>query len=651
MRLCSKESSLKILALLLMALFPLLLGCVGTVKDADAQKGKAAGSKGDGTLIEYEGIRRAVATSDRSAEIFFPQAAGVTDSLTYVVRYDGQQIPKYFPATSLRPDYRGLLKVTINDLMISTRYVFSVQLRDVKLGVESNNKASKAIQTFSNSTAIFDGVTELRHLTGSDGTRGLAVYWNAAKDSGGIIKQEYDPVSYEITVIDAGMLTPGSMNDPSEGEPARRVFRTDANQRSAIVSGLDPDSKYYIQVRCIHYGYSLNAADKNYKVEENTIYKEISTYSNDVSDIEFDNSSFRITFPSGSGGLYSLGFGWTPPKGNFDHYRIYYAINGEANINDYLNSQTVDNICNGPETNNAKIYCAYVPPDQSSKIISALKSNTKYDSVLAICTSTECASNRRITTGVKSGTTTPPVADFNGITTISPGKSLSELDRAYLHFELPNFLSGALDGYVVRYYFSDPSSPSYVQLNHLDIGDPVNDTGIDVLPYYPSSDTQLVLSGIDPSSSQLYCFMVVPFVYNIDGTKTYGDVSSFKPVCYSPTIQAPTQVDFSGIKVNNIDCDSARGRITISWNAPLKGVFSHYEVFYQNASNNFNFGDALQWETNAYNRHLLDSSYLSYTLMNLVPSTKYWVGVLTYYNSPSGPIRSEFNTNFIFCNL
>ncbi len=621
--------------------------CVGTIKDANKSTTKASSST-DVAQVEYAGISGAVAVANDKVEISFPQSSLDADTITYVIRYDGLQVPIYLYGSSIHPDFKGLLRYTINNLQIDTNYSFSVQVRNVLTSVESNNTVLKQVKTFSNATANFMGVSELRNLTGADGTSGIEVFWIPAQVKGSAInKDEIDPIEYQVTVLDGSILNPASMNDPSFISPDRRVLSIGSDKRSTIINGLQSGKKYYVQVRAIHYGYSLNSADVSYMLEKNTKYMAISTYTEDISNINFDDTTFLLDLPPGSGGLYSLKASWSPPTGNFDHYRLYYAKHGEADIKNYLNSQVVDPICMDSETNYPQVSCIQFPANSNlNNIITNLSINTNYDVVLAICVSLNC--NLRVIGNVASKTTTPGVADFSGIQTIDPAKNISNLDEVYLNFKLPNFLSGNINGYVLNYYGNSPTNPSPLSVNDLSIP---NTTGLNVLTYSVFDDTTITVKGINPLSSDQYCFKLVPFSYNIDGSKRFGDVSSQTPKCITPSIKAPTVLQFTGIDTQTSSCDTLAQSATIKWNIPTIGVFSNFELFYVNDQSSFSFGDAINYSTNSYERILINSTTNSLNLTGLQPGRTYRFGVLTLYNSIDGPIRSEYNYNFFQCTL
>lgn len=624
-----------------------LCGCIGTVNDANTPSTYVKDSSNKNYPLDYEGISSAIPIANDKVEISFPPVGKDMEKIIFAIRYNGLQGPVYVSAKGLKPDYRGRLNYTLTKLQSDTNYYFSVQAFNVETGIESQSPAAKLAKTFSNNTANFYGISELRHLQGAAGAKGIEVFWNPAEVKGTIVtKDEIDPIEYKITVIDGSEINPGSMDDISYSDSVRKVISVSADKRSVVINGLRPAKKYFVQARAVHYGVVDNPSNSNYKTEKNSKYLEISTYSDEVSDIIFDPTSYKLNLPSGNFGLYSINAEWGTTTGNFDHYRLYYAVQGEADLNDYLNTEDGDVACSGHETANASVYCVPVESTKISKLLTGLKVNSTYDIAIAVCASAACARDKRIIGGLLSKKTTPPVASFQGINKINVARSIEEIDRIYLNFSLPNFLSGGISGYLVRYYGDDTTNSSPV-----DINDPLvpNETGLFVHPYNVMTDTEIAISGINPLSQKNYCFMMVPFSYNNDGTRNYGDVSNSQPKCILPTLKGPSKDEFAGI--DSINCDPSGFSLEISWSPPTRGIYSNYELFYKKGSAPFTFGQAINWEQYGYQRIMLNPNINSYTFFGLAPASVHWVGVLTYYDSPLGLVRSEFNAKYFNCSL
>lgn len=625
--------------------------CVGKIKDADPLLTIALANK-DLAISTYPGILSAKAISNSKVEVFFPPIEANFDKVSYVISYDRQSAPIYVDAATIRPDYRGILKYTVTGLNPDTSYVFNIQVKNNLTGNTSANNLKISATTFSNMTANFYGVSEVRNLAGSLGLNGIEVLWPEAQTLGSdISRNTIDPVEYRITIINATYLNPGNMNDSNFSEPQRKVLSVAGNKRSLIVNGLKPATKYYIQVRCIHYAYSSNSSNTNYKVEENTNYLEISTYSDDLANLNFKTNSFFLTWPPGTGGLYALNGNWEAPVGNFDHYRIYYSITGQINLSNFLNTQDVDALCFEEESLDNKVNCQEASSTSSNAYISGLLPNTSYDAILAVCITADCARDKRVISQLKTKITTPPVVNFQGISSIDSATDINELNTLFLNFSAIDFTTGNIAGLLVDYYGNSESNSSPKTINDPDI---VNTTGLTIDPFDYLFDTQIVVRGIDITTMDKQCFLIYPFSYNNDGSKhLYQNISS--PLCITPVLRGPTSREFPGLTTDtsSFSCKKSSNEIDITWLPPTTGIYSKYEIFYTNSLLPFSFVSALDYLTgNGYHRILVDSSVTSYTLTNLEtgPTVNYQVGILTYYNSINGPLRSDYNTNIINCN-
>lgn len=473
----NKRSVHQFLFALLASVWMLASSCVGTVKTADPQNTKVSSST-KSVLDNFDGIQSAVAISNSKVELFFNPVATDVDKYTYVISYDGQQIPIYVSANSLKGDYRGLVKYTASGLDSNKKYTFQIQVRDVIAQTESSNNVKVSATTFSNPTANFVGVSEVRNLSGSAGLTGIEVIWPEAEVKGtDVFKNEIDPIEYKVTLIDSNFLTPGNMNDNSFAEPQRKIFSASGSKRNIVINGLKPNTKYYVQVRCIHHGYTANSANALYKLEENTNYAEITTYSDDLASVNFNINSFFLSWPPGNGGLYALNGNWTSPSGNFDHYRIYYAEKGTVNIQSFLNTEDVDYLCFSSETQNSNVFCAEATYDKTIASLTGLIPNTNYDAILAVCLTSGCERGKRLLSTTQTKMTSPNIANFSGISTIDTSNDIVNLNTLTLNFLSPDFSSGNISGFIVDFYGNNPDSTTPIALNDSAV---INTTSITV---------------------------------------------------------------------------------------------------------------------------------------------------------------------------
>ena len=642
-----------LLSFLIIMMIFIMSSCVGKVKDATPLQ-VLAQTATDLAVINYVGIISAQAISNTKVEVFFPPIDSDPDNVAYIISYDRQENPLYVNASTLKSDYRGYLKYTVENLNSDTAYVFNVQAKNNITGNISVNNLKYSTKTFSNETANFYGISEVRNLSGGSGLNGIEVLWPEAENKQlGSNSNPIDPIEYKITIIDSNFLNPGNMNDATFSEPQRRVVSVSNSKRSTIINGLKSGTKYFVQVRCIHFAYTANAINSSYKIEENTNYLQISTYSDDLANLNFKNTSFFLTSPSGDGGLYAITANWEAPVGNFDHYRIYYSVAGSINLTTFLNTSDVDAVCMDQEISDSRVSCQVADSSRSSTYLSGLLPNTNYEAIIAVCLSADCIRSKRLISQSRTRLTTPALVNFQGISTINTSLNINELDSLILNLSPLDFSIGNISGILVDYYGNSESNSSPITINDPSIP---NTSGLTVDPfdYRSSSEMHIVVRGIDASVVDKQCFLVYPFTYNSDNSKhLYQNLST--PLCIIPSLKGPTSQMFPGFITDSVNspCNKLSHQIDVSWLTPSNGIYSKYEIFYTNSPLPFSFSSALDYLSgNGYHRVLVDGSVNSYSLTNLEtgPTVNYQVGILTYYNSINGNIRSDNNVGIINCN-
>ena len=93
----------------------ILTACVGTVEDGEEKKTDTSISKN--TDVVFIGIEEAHGIADDKIEVFFPAAQGGSGQYDYYIYYGGGDVPIVVPSDVLTPDYRGLLKYTLDKLL------------------------------------------------------------------------------------------------------------------------------------------------------------------------------------------------------------------------------------------------------------------------------------------------------------------------------------------------------------------------------------------------------------------------------------------------------------------------------------------------------------------------------------------------------
>lgn len=628
-------------------LLPILLfiyGCVGTVQNADQTYSKI--NEPPSESIAFNGITSAQAISDSRIEVFFYPASGGSEKYTYDIIVGNSPVPISIPSEVLQPDYRGLLKYTLTGLERLNSYIIKVEVRDRTTGAKSDSENMKIVTTFANQVADFNGISSASTMPGQDGKDSIKIRWSPARSSG-MGDMDWDPISYEIVVVDAERLTPNDMDVTSFTQSdGRWVFGTnhDPKVNEFIIRGLLPNTRYYIRMRAIHRKSVDDLYDPQKRSELNTNYVSISTLSAELADIKFQQDSFSVALAKGSLGLNAVETSWTAAKGVFDHYRLYYSQEGGGVALGYIPDLCLAPMIAAPgET----VFCKKVDFTEVSSPITGLIPYTKYEVMLVLCATTECGPSERLLSPFRTIITDPTVPAFNGLKEILLANSLEELGRLYLKFDIPNFTNGYFDGLIIETRRTVDGSDAPVEVT--------TESPIYHYEYnFLLSDT-IVLEGIDYLAEAPYCFTVYPYKWDADGIEKQGLPNDIWK-CISPKPEAPTVDQFAGLYSGYSD----GGVVTLSWDAPTKGVFSHYELFWRKQEGQlFNWGEAIaqagdNFDYTNYGKEKIESDQLSFTLTGLVDG-EYSFGIITYFNyvtdNGSVTIRSETNPNVLKCTV
>jgi hypothetical protein len=535
----------------------LLPACVGTVEDKNPPTTK--GAQVNNKVSQFEGIVGAYPISHSKVEILFNPAIGLAFNLTYVITYDGLNIPFTFPGETLSPDYRGHLKVIIGGLSINTNYNFQVQVIDDLSGLSSLSDKSILVKTYSNIASNFWGITNTSNLSGVDGRNAISVNWAAAERQGSdFVKKEIDPINYEIILLDSDQLSPASFDDETQPAAKRKVVLVDGAKISHQVNGLQAGTKYYVRVQCIHHGYSLYGADPTYLRDSNSKYLEIETLGDNSSDIEVDLNLFTVTTAQGIAGLSSFNILWDIAQGAFDHYRIYYKPKAEGPAwSTYKTSK--DDICDGQESNAGNPptwFCKKINFANSTSTITDLIPFTEYDIQVVICLNNTCNSIPGVNflEYVSAGPyeTDPGTAVFSGIKDpILQPLYFWALGEIYLEFTPPDLNTGVADGLLVKVNerLMSPDGPgANTYLNH-----PVdpNTTSLFIPPFDYVSDNVVIVRGVIPGSEEPYCFSLVPYVWKGGVVEPRLEDEIIR--CISVKIESPLSSEYAGIDFFSFD--------------------------------------------------------------------------------------------------
>lgn len=627
--------------ILSLAFLIMLSACVGTVQDTKESFTKA----NDAPIypMTFAGVTSVNAISDTRVEVFFFPASGGSGNYTYDIIVGNSPYPISVPSDVLTPDYRGLLHYTITGLTRLTNYQIKVEVREKGSVVPSNSGVIKNTSTYDKTVADFQGISSVTNMPGQDGKDSLRIRWTPARSSGSLTKQDWDPDIYEVVVVDAERLTPGDMDLNLTSADGRWVFQFnhDDTVNEKVLKGLPSNRRFFIRMRCLHWASMSDVYDPRKRSETNTRYVTINTLSDSLADIKFERDSFAVALATGEQGLSAVQASWTTAAGVFDHYRVYYGIQGNAGLG------SLPDLCLSPliAPANSSIFCKKADFNTSGTPITGLSPYSVYDMILVLCQTSSCGQNERISTEIRSVTTDPLFPSFNGLNSIANAATLVDIGSVYLKFDPPNFSQGFFDGIIVKMRRTTDGSDAEVEITNA--SNPVFLHSFNFL-----TQNSIKVSGLELLSTDPYCFTIYPFKWDVTGLIRREQPNGIWR-CIQPLIEPPTATEFPGLK----SATNIADRVSLTWLPPSNGIYGSYELFWRKLSPNFNWGEAIAQAANNFNytnygRMLLDEDQTSITIDGFATG-EYTFGVLTYYNyvTEDGIItlRSETNNGTYKC--
>ncbi len=297
------------------------LACVGTVDKAVPEKTDFLDPQK--TFFVYQGVADARAISHDKIEIdFFP--AGDSETFTHLLYINDSAKPVELQLETIKVLRGGLYRYILKDRSINTSYKIKISALNKETGAVSEGENEKVVKTFDNTTADFQGVSQIIPIPGATSTS-VKVDWNPAKFIGAISATAYDPVHYIVTFIsEAG--GPENLNNPNYGGsdkfevkvPSSGQIGPSNHPTEVKISSLAPDTTYYFQVRAIHKTYrdyyNINPNDIPIKPELNTIYV---THKTDPPGgaVDFDKDSLKVSKSPGQQAFTGLRATWEVGEG------------------------------------------------------------------------------------------------------------------------------------------------------------------------------------------------------------------------------------------------------------------------------------------------------------------------------------------------
>ncbi|PIK14824.1 hypothetical protein [Halobacteriovorax sp. JY17] len=628
-----KRNIIKLKSIYILLFLLVLTSCVGTVEDKNEKT--TFSSAGKTLEINFSGIEDAKAISHDKAEVSFFPASGGSGDYTYLIYRDGVVAPITYLDESLETNYKGLYKVTINGLKADTNYNFEVQVLDNETTARSLSTELRATTTYTKQSCDFYGIANVKLPPGLDSTSSIIVNWPEATVVGTPTKPfDGDPYQYVITLLDSDLLSADDMNDVSLNDSDGRFQYYQQSGNSKTIYGLQPNKKYFVQVRCEHVGYTNNKGDLTYKVESNTNILDITTSSGSAGDLVFEDGLFNVKLNSGDLGKQSFIASWKAAAGTFDHYRLYYRAGA-------LTTGTVPPLCVYDGTTGT--YCSKIAFDQTTAVVSGLVQDATYNVQLLVCVDANCTPENKKSSSIIPITMKPSLGVFGGITGILRGQNTNEVNKMKFKFDTPDFSTGVIDGLIVEWV--DNSAGKI--LNDPDI---LNNTGISVNEDIDlTTDTEIEIDGFNPFASNDYCFNLYPYILNNSGVREYTpegnpDVTSY---CISTDLNTGVHIKMPD-DLGATCLPTSSYSIRVDFLSPLSGVFSHYEVFWKKGNlASFNLNDAIA-ETAGYSRILVPNTDSSVELAPLLSGQNYTIGVVGYYFGADGNVyRTALNSSTV----
>jgi len=517
----------------------LLCSCVGTIEDTSQRVDQTIIF--DPKNITFEGVESAEAISHQRVTLFFRPASGGSGVFNYLVYVDGNT---FEPKGSLdqkkaEPNSLGFLAITVKNLERGKTYSFNVQAEDVNSGFKDGNSKKIVATTFDYEVPIFDGLKSIDTIAGIDGQTKLTLNWSKAVAS----STSSDFFGVDVNKIGGYNIYFGQSINTME----LVASISNENTVSYTQENLIPNTAYYALVR------SFNKADPPLEEKNQMI---LSRRTQSSASISFSGLS-SATAPNSSLGFYNVNLTWPQGTGDYDRYRIFLDVAG-ASVRTSFNPLTETGLQLGADIFDLSLTSFRIPVTFPHK---------EYDVAIVACYLASCqqfSGNQKVIR-VK---TSPDVASFAGIKTISAPSSSDGVNSVDLVWDLPSTVGHYNE---IRVFFSD-SNGVYNPLT--DQVGPFQNTG----PGYVAAlltPTSMRITGL--AIDQEHCFVAKAYSSSpIDPSNPNGRTHSNEVVkCFMLGYQYPVFLGVTGCGLRTATT------VDLSWNIPNPlGILSSYQVFY-----------------------------------------------------------------------
>lgn len=645
--------------LILMVLFALAAGCVGTVQEA-APPGSLK-LDNPPSYFNFPGIITSRAVSHNKVELEFYPAPG--SNIIYKLYVNNSTTPFPIDPDSLLTVNGGRLLYTVKDLVPDREYKFKLTAESTTSASISKNENEAFARTFDNVVANFDGVTKVSLVEGNR-SGAIKVDWIAPTMSGPFTAGPYDPIRYEVKIISeiGGSV---NINNPMYFGSDKREIPVPYppanagplnNPSTLLIEGLAANTRYFVQVRAIHtlFEQSGGGGPITISKESNTRFLTIKT---DPAGGLFDFRQDNVILSNAPGidAFDKIDVFWQPGTGSFSNYRVFvrkYDGIGDATIDDKLTDSTMNSM-------NLSGNYHSVASSFTSKRVSSLESYSVYQVKVALCKTLSCPvlpsdPNAAIVSDLRTIQVKPTLAPFSGINTIEPPGQFSEKNVVNLKFDAPLVNAGFANE--LEFYCVDPADHS--QMVKLSTA-PLSGSGvahcdgvfIDGTAPALSSYSAQKLKGLVTDGATEYCFAATPAILGF-GVDVRLPIATRIVRCAYPEVLPPSIAQFPGLN-NSCAITGTSGNVT--WNLPSGGIYSGFKVFWKEktSASKFSFPHAAANDAGYFNSGDLSASTLQYTATGLMPGKTYQIGVLATVEMdvPVPDLYSEYNLNIVECTI
>jgi len=430
-----------------------LLSCVGTI---DESPSKTVSVPAKSEKLTFKGIDSCNAISDTKIEVLFKEAkiefgTVTTEELIYQVFLDGafDQASSSGKASELLLDGDDKYHILVKNLDAATKYTLTVRVRDPLTGQADANVITCEAKTDDVEKPDFTGLKSLTPFPGIDGNDSAYLSWNEAIAG----KFVFDGLPYPDYRIHKYTVYKGDTADnlifykdifikasdnPGGVFPSDVILNSAGHPANLKVVGLNQGQSYF---------FKINASDESGRQERNEIVRSIEL--SQLTEITFDGVSEVNTIHADEG-EYTLDVKWPIASGLFDIYRIYKmpATNSLKSVDplsdEYLHLVTDDV---------TKVALSLQGPGENGV---SLTKDSEYKVYVVACKKSndnpeECAPSPSPMghDKYKTGTTSPNLRAFGGISKIEQPEGVDGLNRLNISWNPPS-TEGVCDEIIVK---------------------------------------------------------------------------------------------------------------------------------------------------------------------------------------------------------